>query len=50
MIPHGLGVVITAPNVFKYTAESNKERHLTAAILLCRDADKRTKLQNNFNN
>ena len=34
IIPHGLSVAVNAPAVFRYTASSDTERHLTAANLM----------------
>ncbi|MDA1258913.1 MAG: iron-containing alcohol dehydrogenase, partial [Chloroflexi bacterium] len=37
MVPHGMGVILCAPAVFRYTAPSNPERHLHCARLLGAD-------------
>jgi len=31
MVPHGMSVIVNAPLVFRYTAESNTQRHIEAA-------------------
>ena len=37
-IPHGISVIVTAPSIFKYTAEATPERHLQAAGYLAADS------------
>ncbi len=37
MVPHGMGVILTAPTVFRYTAPTNPERHLHCARILGAD-------------
>ncbi|SUZ99645.1 uncharacterized protein METZ01_LOCUS52499 [marine metagenome] len=34
IVPHGMAVILNAPAVFRYTAQSNPERHIHAAKLL----------------
>lgn len=42
-IPHGISVVVSAPAIFKYTAEATPERHLEGAAFLNADAKGATK-------
>ena len=37
-IPHGISVVVSAPAIFKYTAEATPDRHLEGAAFLNADA------------
>lgn len=36
-IPHGISVIVSAPAIFKYTAEAQTERHMQGAALLGAD-------------
>lgn len=36
-IPHGISVIVSAPSIFRYTAEATPDRHLQAARLLKAD-------------
>jgi hydroxyacid-oxoacid transhydrogenase len=37
LVPHGVSVIVNAPAVFRYTASTSPERHLTAAGILGAD-------------
>ena len=37
-VPHGISVIVTAPAIFRYTAEAAPERHLQGAAFLAADA------------
>jgi alcohol dehydrogenase class IV len=39
MVPHGMSVALTAPEVFRFTFDAAPDRHLHAARLLAPDAD-----------
>ena len=40
MVPHGMAVSLTAPEAFRFTFEASPERHVRAAELLDRGADR----------
>lgn len=42
IIPHGMSVILNAPSVFRWTAETNPERHLLAARLMGADVSDAT--------
>jgi hydroxyacid-oxoacid transhydrogenase len=39
MVPHGMSVALTAPEAFRFTFDSNPDRHIRAARLLAPGAD-----------
>ncbi len=36
-VPHGISVIVSAPAIFRYTAEAQPQRHLEGAAFLCAD-------------
>jgi hydroxyacid-oxoacid transhydrogenase len=40
LVPHGMSVILNAPAVFRFTAASNPDRHLQAALALGADASR----------
>jgi hydroxyacid-oxoacid transhydrogenase len=40
MVPHGMSVVLTAPEAFRFTFEANPARHIRATELLAPDVEK----------
>lgn len=41
LIPHGLSVIVSAPSVFAYTAEADRDRHSTCARILASAREER---------